>query len=256
MLNLISIITINYNNKPGLLKTIESVINQQFSDYEFIIIDGLSTDGSKEIIEQYKNKLSYWVSEKDSGVYDAMNKGIKQAKGKYLFFLNSGDCLVDQNVLTSIAAQMSNTNYDIVYGDTIYSNNIIRYESKLSLYYLLNMGMCHQVQFIKKDLFEKYGYYNPKYKITADHCQLMLFLAKYNATYFHVDIVISDIEPGGISDRFIEQNRKERQAFLKKEFSMLATDYAVLKIYKKLNILERAKNLIVRKYFSKKRNKK
>jgi glycosyltransferase involved in cell wall biosynthesis len=251
MANLISIITINYNNKPGLIRTIESVINQQFSDYEFIIIDGLSTDGSKDVIEQNQNRLAYWVSEKDRGVYDAMNKGIKAATGKYLFFLNSGDCFVDKNVLSNVAKKMSDTNYDIVYGNAVYSNNIIKYKDQLSLYYVLNMGMCHQVQFIKKDLFEKYGYYNTSYKITADHCQLMLFLAKYNATYFHVNTVIADIEPGGMSDRSIDENRKERQAFLKKEFPMLVSDYAVLKIYKKLNVLERAKNLLLRKVFSK-----
>ena len=254
MTPIISIITINLNNKTGLLNTITSVFNQQFSDYEFIVIDGLSTDGSKEIIEQHSGKLSYWVSEKDTGVYDAMNKGIKLAKGKYLFFLNSGDCFVHENVLKDVAASMVGADYDVVYGNIIYNNKVIQYKNKLSLYYLFNMGMCHQTQFIKKDLFEKYGYYSPEYKVTADHCQLMLFLAKYNASYFHVNIAVAVIEPGGISAGSIDENRKERQRFMQKEFPLLAEDYISLKRYKKLNIFERAKNLLIRKFLPSNKN--
>lgn len=98
----LSIITVNLNDKTGLEKTIKSVISQSFSDFEFIIIDGESTDGSIDIINQYKSKISYWVSEKDSGIYNAMNKGIRQAKGEYLYFLNSGDALHNENVLHHI----------------------------------------------------------------------------------------------------------------------------------------------------------
>src|SRR5258705_4030466 len=89
----LSIITINYNNLTGLQKTMESVFTQSFADYEYIIIDGCSTDGSKEYIEHYGSRLAYRVSEKDKGVYDAMNKGIVRAKGEYLLMLNSGDYL-------------------------------------------------------------------------------------------------------------------------------------------------------------------
>ena len=250
MANLISIITINFNNKAGLLKTMKSVFEQKFTDYEFIIIDGLSTDGSKEIIEEHQQRLSHWVSEKDAGVYDAMNKGIRQATGKYLFFLNSGDCFVDANVLAKITEPMISNDYDFIYGNVSINNKIVRYKNVLSLYYLLNQGMCHQTQFLKKELFEKYGYYNSAYKITADHCQLMLFLAKHNATYFHVDVAVAIIEPGGMSAASIHSNRKERVAFLQKEFPLLVEDYISLKSYKKLNIFERAKNLFQRKFLS------
>ena len=93
----VSVITISYNNAEGLRRTIESVVAQNYSDYEYIIIDGGSTDNSLQIIESYASHISYWVSEPDKGVYNAMNKGIAQAKGEYLHFLNSGDCY-DENL--------------------------------------------------------------------------------------------------------------------------------------------------------------
>ena len=107
----LSIITINYNNKNGLQKTIDSVISQTFKDFEWIIIDGGSTDGSKELIEKYSQHITYWVSEPDKGIYNAMNKGIKVAKGEYLFFLNSGDYLVQPNTINQIFTQSPNTDY-------------------------------------------------------------------------------------------------------------------------------------------------
>ena len=98
----LSIITINYNNLAGLQKTFESVFNQTFQDFEYIVIDGGSTDGSKELIEQYHDKIDYWVSEPDSGIYNAMNKGIVRANGEYLQFLNSGDSLLGENILKNV----------------------------------------------------------------------------------------------------------------------------------------------------------
>jgi glycosyltransferase involved in cell wall biosynthesis len=98
----LSIITINYNNRDGLEKTIRSVIDQRFTDFEFIVIDGGSTDGSVDNIRKYENKINYWCSEKDAGIYNAQNKGIKKAKGEYCLFLNSGDFLYNEDVLNKI----------------------------------------------------------------------------------------------------------------------------------------------------------
>jgi len=108
----LSIITVNLNNAEGLRKTIESVVTQTFTDFEYIIIDGGSTDGSVEIIKLYADKITYWVSEPDKGIYNGMNKGIMVAKGEYCQFLNSGDWLVNENVLKEVFADV-----DIVYGD-------------------------------------------------------------------------------------------------------------------------------------------
>ncbi|MEP7170167.1 MAG: glycosyltransferase, partial [Bacteroidota bacterium] len=100
---LFSIITVNLNNAAGLKKTIESVVTQTFNDVEYIIIDGASTDGSKEVIKNYETKISYWVSEKDTGIYNAMNKAIKKAKAEYCLFLNSGDSLTNKKVLNDVS---------------------------------------------------------------------------------------------------------------------------------------------------------
>lgn len=98
-----SIITVNYNNKEGLRNTIESVIHQTYRDFEFIVIDGGSTDGSAEVLKEYDSQITYWVSEKDKGIYNAMNKGIAKATGDYLNFMNSGDCFYDEGVLGRVA---------------------------------------------------------------------------------------------------------------------------------------------------------
>jgi glycosyltransferase involved in cell wall biosynthesis len=113
----ISIITINYNNSTGLEKTINSVINQKYFDYEYLIIDGNSTDGSKEIIDKYSRFLFLGISENDNGIYNAMNKGIMKSNGDYLFFLNSGDYFFDEQSLSNLANEADEQ--DFIYGNTI-----------------------------------------------------------------------------------------------------------------------------------------
>lgn len=161
-MNKLSIITVNLNNQEGLNKTIESVIVQDFSDFEFIIIDGGSIDGSREIIEHYSDKINFWTSEPDSGVYQAMNKGIANAKGKYLLFLNSGDFLADQFVLKKVFS-IENT-ADILAGKCNITKNgkvvhITNPPEEITFGYLYNKGLNHQSTFIKKSLFDKYGLY-------------------------------------------------------------------------------------------------
>ena len=102
----LSIITVNFNNVEGLRKTAESIVSQTFQDFEWIVIDGGSTDGSKELIEQYSDRIAYWCSEKDSGIYNAMNKGVRYAKGEYINFMNSGDCFADSSVLSDVSERL------------------------------------------------------------------------------------------------------------------------------------------------------
>ena len=110
----LSIITVNLNNLEGLKRTYESVVCQTFTDYEWIVIDGGSTDGSREFIEQHQDKFAYWCSEPDKGIYNAMNKGIMRAKGEYLNFMNSGDCFASNDTL--IRVLVDERNEDIIYG--------------------------------------------------------------------------------------------------------------------------------------------
>jgi glycosyltransferase involved in cell wall biosynthesis len=172
MIQPISIITVNLNNAIGLKQTIDSVISQSFKCFEFIIIDGGSTDASLELILQNKSNLSYWISENDKGIYDAMNKGINVSKGKYLLFLNSGDYLADESVLADIFKQ--NQEEDILWGINLLAkeNKIIDQSpcpEQLSLQFFYNQTIPHQSTFISKRLFEKYGYYNVDLQLHADY---------------------------------------------------------------------------------------
>ena len=121
----ISIITVNYNDKDGLEKTIKSVLNQENTVFEYLVIDGNSADGSKDVIEKYKDKIDYWVSEPDSGIYNAMNKGILAATGDYLLFLNSGDWLYENDSIANVDKLILESK-DIYFGNAIcfFTNNI------------------------------------------------------------------------------------------------------------------------------------
>lgn len=168
----ISIITINYNDINGLQKTFDSVFNQTYQDYEYIVIDGGSTDGSKELIEQYHDKIDYWVSEPDKGIYNAMNKGIVKATGEFLQFLNSGDYLVDAFVLDKVNPFCNDC--DMVFGNCrmIMPDGSVKLdkasEKNLGFTYFFHDIINHQSTFINKNLFNKYGLYDETLKLAAD----------------------------------------------------------------------------------------
>lgn len=163
-----SIITVNLNNKDGLQKTIESVINQTYQNFEWIIIDGGSKDGSKELIEKYSEHINYWVSEPDKGIYNAMNKGIRSSKGEYLLFLNSGDILFNFEVLNEVVNKLED--HDIYLGNYIIENILYEYSNDYSdlIHTLLLNGFLHQAVFYKSYLFKKYGFYDEEFKIVSD----------------------------------------------------------------------------------------
>ena len=156
----LSIITINYNNRDGLQKTIDSVLAQTWKDYEWIVIDGGSTDGSRELIEQYQEHFAYWCSEPDKGVYHAMNKGIAKAKGDYVNFMNSGDAYYDNQVLKRVFVEENIE--DVVYGDwmEMYKDKMeimsISQEQLFSKLWFQNI--CHQAMFIKTRILKEKGY--------------------------------------------------------------------------------------------------
>jgi len=207
----LSIITVNLNNSTGLLKTIKSVVSQTFSDYEYIIIDGGSTDGSVDIIKQYADKITYWVSEPDKGIYNAMNKGILQAKGEYCLFLNSGDYLYSKDVLYNVFI----VNYckeDIITGNSfpIYPNQPTKlskgraYDRKqkgesLTLYDMYKGTINHCSSFIKRKLFDKYGLYDENYKIVSDWIFFLKVIGLYGIQVEYADVIISCFDKTGIS---------------------------------------------------------
>lgn len=171
----LSIITINYNNKAGLQKTIDSVIAQTWRDFEWIIIDGGSTDGSKELIEQYQQHFAFWCSEPDKGVYNAMNKGIDKARGEYLNFMNSGDIFYSKDTLEEVFAR-NTLNADMVYGDwvRIEKENVVlmKAPNEVSLDFFYIDNICHQAMFLKSSTMKKKGY-DETFQIYADWARWM-----------------------------------------------------------------------------------
>ncbi|MBI4947160.1 MAG: glycosyltransferase [Bacteroidetes bacterium] len=228
MIPKLSIITVNLNNVDGLLKTIESVVEQTFSDYEYIVIDGGSIDGSVESIKKYADKIRYWVSEPDKGIYNAMNKGIKQAKGEYCLFLNSGDWLFEKDTLSNVFKKFPDQ--DIVYGNLQTPKGTWTYPQKLTFSVFFFSSIAHPATFIRKSLFDTYGYYNENYTIASDWEFFIIALVKNNCSYKHIDNTISCFEFGGMStdEKYTVIRLKECEDILRKLFPLMYDDYIEL----------------------------
>ena len=200
----LSIITINFNNYDGLQKTIESVVSQTMRDFEWIVIDGGSTDGSKELIEQNEQHLIYWCSEQDKGVYDAMNKGILRAKGEYCLFLNSGDYLLNENVLMNVFSVTHQKDILIGWIERIIKGKRILDKGfdtdEITIRHLLRNSLPHQATFIKRELFNKYGLYDDSLKIVSDWKFFMQCIILHNVSIENLCLPVTFYEGGGLSD--------------------------------------------------------
>lgn len=207
-----SIITICYNNKAGLEKTIESVINQTYNNFEFIVIDGGSNDGTIEVLNNYSSNFAYWVSENDNGISDAFNKGVKKSKGEWILFLNSGDILFNANVLELFAKFIPNDSVEtqIYYGKIVIENtkkNKYEFGSEFNLKkFHRRMNLPHQAIFFNKIYFVNYGYFDEKFKLAMDY-ELLLRPNKYE--YQFINAVVSEMEQGGVSQTNIDKIYRE-----------------------------------------------
>jgi glycosyltransferase involved in cell wall biosynthesis len=187
---LITVITINYNNGNELKETIESVVNQTYQNIEYILIDGGSTDSSVEIIRQYEDRIDYWVSEPDAGIYDAMNKAIDLSTGKWINFMNSGDKFYNETVLESIF-NSSREYKDVIYGNVMYTiskNRVFCYANMNNI--IKAIPFRHQSCFIEHHLINEFKF-NKSYKVCADYDQIYR-LYMNNNIFTHIDIVISE----------------------------------------------------------------
>jgi len=226
----LSIITVNLNNAVGLQKTIDSVVTQTWLDFEFIIVDGASIDGSLDVIQQFNSiflsvstiQQFLFVSESDTGVYQAMNKGIRMAKGEYLLFLNSGDFLVDQDVLKTI---FYNKNYseDILcgqcnvsdHGKVVWTTNPPDEITFGTLYY---NALAHQSTFIKRSLFNKFGFYREDFKYNSDIEFWYKTIISGGCTTITLHRLIADYNLDGISS-----TQKKSEAFNNEMVEILST---------------------------------
>lgn len=226
-----SIITINYNNKDGLHRTIESVVSQTCRDYEYIIIDGGSTDGSADVIAEYADRITYWVSERDKGIYNAMNKGVKQAHGDYVNFMNSGDVFYDNSVLERIGKKLDNN--DIVVG-TVYDSETRMQLSlppvgEITLYHLYSCGIPHQGTFAKLSLLQKYPF-DESLRISSDWKFFMQTVIFENSSIFFVNEPVALYDLSGISSSNPSAMREEKEKVLSQMFPpRVLSDYKRMK---------------------------
>ena len=230
----ISIITINFNNSEGLTKTIESVINQTYSNIEYLVIDGGSVDDSSAIAKSYKDKISYFISEPDNGIYHAMNKGIKRSNGDYLLFLNSGDSLINNEIISQVVE--NGLTHDLIYGDLLFFDRDKEWTWKLSddltFKNFYKGTIPHPSTFIKKRLFDIVGLYDESLKIVSDWKFFLLATAKFNCTCKHIPLIITAYNFDGLSSKpeNLKLIEEERSQVLSEDFSFFVKDYNDLAI--------------------------
>lgn len=204
-MQVLSIITINLNNRTGLAGTLASVFAQRFSGFEYIVIDGGSTDGSRELVEQHADRIHYWVSEKDRGIYDAMNKGIAAAHGEYLIFLNSGDSFTDATTLERCMQHIAHDPAaDILYADYYEVGHPdreparYRYPVNFTLRELKKHIPCQQASLVKSAVFKDIGPFPLRYRIASDY---WMFLKSFLAgkKFVYMDFVMARYHVHGLS---------------------------------------------------------
>lgn len=205
----ISIITVSLNSAKTVEKTILSVLEQTYDNIEYIIIDGNSMDDTICIIKKYENNIFKFVSESDEGLYDAMNKGIRLAKGDIIGFVNSDDILASPEILENISKIIEEENVDGVYGDLVYidredATKVIRYwKSKKFNSSLLNKGWMppHPTLFLRKEVYQKHGYFNLNYKIAADYDLMLRIFSDNTLKFKYLPLLITKMRIGGMSNR-------------------------------------------------------
>jgi len=201
----ISVITVCLNASETIRDTIESVIRQKYSNVEYIIVDGDSTDQTLNIVAEYRRHISLLISEQDEGIYDAMNKGIEAAKGDVLYFLNADDRFMDDDVLIDVAREFSqDAGASLIYGNIVWQKNDITQQSnqpdRITREYLARKTLFHQSAFMKRNLFQRVGRYNIDYRVVADYRWFLDYFMKYEGNYRYIDRLIAYVSTSGISN--------------------------------------------------------
>lgn len=214
----ISIVTVVWNDKVGLERTIQSIVNQTYENIEFIIIDGGSTDGTVDVIKANADKIDYWISEKDRGIYDAMNKGIQAATGTWVNFMNAGDTFVGDIVKTIPFYDFADK--VLIYGNQMRDNQLIM---PLNIQQLKvgTIMACHQSMFFNKAKILHELFYDLKYPIYGDYELVDRLYIKYEGLFQYINSTISDFEGGGISSKVSIQKRKDKYRALYQHYGIL-----------------------------------
>lgn len=190
---LVTVITVCYNAREMLLRTMNSVWAQTYKHMEYVIVDGASTDGTLELLEEYGGRIDHWVSESDKGIYDAMNKGVSMAKGKWVIFMNAGDCFADNHVLENVFSVPRQA--DVIYGDVVKGGVVKKASSPRNAH---RMFFCHQCVFVKIESLKAFPF-DISHKMSADFKQMkQLWLA--GKQFLQLDFPIADFDVQGVSN--------------------------------------------------------
>ena len=228
----LSIITVNYNDAAGLERTIKSVISQTFHDFEFIVIDGGSTDGSDDVLKEYDAQIDYWVSEPDGGIYQGMNKGIKKATGEYLNFMNSGDCFYASNILEKVSHYNSNADFivgkDYHYNSETHQGHASIQPPRTTMIHFFVATLDHQSSFIKRELFID-SLYDESHRLVSDWIFFTEKIVKEQKQVHFIPDIVCRREEGGLSEQQWDKNRKEIDQYLHQFlFPGIFEDYTTL----------------------------
>jgi len=223
----ISVVTVCKNSEKHIEDSIQSLVSQSFDSIEYIVIDGKSTDNTLLILEKYKKDISVLISETDNGIYHAMNKGIDQATGDIIYFLNSDDTLHDSNVISKVADEFhKDPQTGILYGNVVMTDGVnerlVKYENSLTKRYFYKNTICHQAIFAKKKIFTLIGKFNENYKIHADTDWLMraYFNPDIRSKFQYADLTVSFFSPQGFCSNPVnaEKYKYDRQEISAKYF--------------------------------------
>lgn len=211
----LSIITICFDEVSSIRRTIESVLLQTYADFEYIVIDGNSSDGTTDIIAEFKDNIDIFISEPDSGIYNAMNKGLRKAKGDYVIFLNGGDYFTSNNVIKNVINHLAD--YEIVFGDIIKSNSSHENTTSLSKttldpFTFFTHTLPHQGTFIKRELFNRFGLYDESFQIMGDYEFFKRVIVKFKVKAGYIPITIAIFNTDGISSNPRYRRLQKREA--------------------------------------------
>ncbi|MBL8199451.1 MAG: glycosyltransferase [Chromatiales bacterium] len=203
----VSLITVAHNSAATIRGTIESVLAQDYPDIEHIVIDGASTDGTAEIVRSYGNRVARFVSEPDQGIYEAMNKGLRLAGGDIIGILNSDDLYTTRHIISEVVDEFRRKPVELVFGDIVFVNpdnldKVIRYYSSASCgpgNFAWGWMPAHPSCFLRREVYEKYGYFKPDYRIAADFEILARFMVRHGISYSYIPRVLVKMRTGGVS---------------------------------------------------------
>lgn len=256
----LSIITINLNNSNGLRNTINSVLSQTFLDFEYIIIDGGSTDASLDVIRENKNRINHYISEPDKGIYNAMNKGLKLVNNDYVLFLNSGDCLADVDVLSKIMNDIKADNItDIFYGNMyhVQKKKVFTYPNKINLEYLYFNSLSHQSTVYKRNIFDNLGFFNEQFGIISDWI-LNFESALLGYKFKKLNYLVSYFEGFGIGEKkgliFTERNIYRQLKFTLIQDYLIQNNQKRNSLKNNLYLLKRSLNNYILRFLKSKKS--